>query len=64
VKLSSYLQQMLYHLGMAWDLRWRTCQDNSKFGLLKPNDSSEPVIPSIEQVSSVPQSFMEEPLFS
>jgi len=55
---------MLYHLGMAWDLRWRTCQDNSKFGLLKPNDSSEPVIPSIEQVSSVPQSFMEEPLFS
>ncbi|KAK7354055.1 hypothetical protein VNO80_19511 [Phaseolus coccineus] len=44
--------QMLYHLGMAWDLRWRTCQDNStKFCMLKPNDSSEPVIPSIEQLS-------------
>jgi len=56
---------MLYHLGMAWDLRWTTCQDNStKFCMLKPNNSSEPVIPSIEQVSSVPQSFMEESLFS
>ncbi|XP_068483746.1 serine/threonine-protein kinase ATM isoform X2 [Phaseolus vulgaris] len=44
--------QMLYHLGMAWDLRWTTCQDNStKFCMLKPNNSSEPVIPSIEQLS-------------
>ncbi|CAJ1975137.1 unnamed protein product [Sphenostylis stenocarpa] len=41
---------MLYHLGMAWDLRWRTCQDNStKFSLQKPNFSSEPLTPSIEQ---------------
>ncbi|RDY13102.1 Serine/threonine-protein kinase ATM, partial [Mucuna pruriens] len=44
--------QMLYHLGMAWDLRWRTSQDNStKFCLLKRNVSPEPVIPSIEQLS-------------
>ncbi|KAK7350621.1 hypothetical protein VNO77_09440 [Canavalia gladiata] len=44
--------QMLYHLGMAWDLRWRTCQDNSaNFCLLKQNVSLEPVIPSIEQLS-------------
>ncbi|XP_052731785.1 serine/threonine-protein kinase ATM isoform X6 [Vigna angularis] len=44
--------QMLYHLDMAWVLRWRTCEDNStKFFLLKPNNSSEPVIPSIEQLS-------------
>nr|KYP35766.1 Serine/threonine-protein kinase ATM [Cajanus cajan] len=44
--------QMLYHLGMAWDLRWRTCQDNStKFCLLKQNVSPEPVIPSIDQLS-------------
>jgi len=65
VKPPSYLQQMLYHLGMAWDLRWRTSEDNTtKFFLLKPNNSSEPMIPSIEQVYSVPLSFMEEPLFS
>ncbi|XP_027942226.1 serine/threonine-protein kinase ATM [Vigna unguiculata] len=44
--------QMLYHLGMAWDLRWRTSEDNTtKFFLLKPNNSSEPMIPSIEQLS-------------
>ncbi|KAL2340901.1 hypothetical protein Fmac_008841 [Flemingia macrophylla] len=44
--------QMLYHLGMAWDLRWRTCPDNStKFCLLKQNVSPEPVIPSIQQLS-------------
>jgi hypothetical protein len=43
--------QMLYHLGMAWDLRWRTCQDDSrKFSLQKRNVSLESVIPSIEQV--------------
>ncbi|PNX63374.1 serine/threonine-protein kinase ATM-like protein [Trifolium pratense] len=41
---------MLYHLGMAWDLRWRTCQDDSrKFSLQKRNVSLEAVIPSIEQ---------------
>ncbi|XP_027337565.1 serine/threonine-protein kinase ATM [Abrus precatorius] len=44
--------QMLYHLGMAWDLRWRTCQASStKFCLLKQNVSIEPVVSSIEQLS-------------
>lgn len=44
--------QMLYHVGMAWDLRWRTCHNNStEFCLLKPTVSPEPVIPSIEQMS-------------
>nr|XP_012571741.1 serine/threonine-protein kinase ATM isoform X3 [Cicer arietinum] len=44
--------QMLYHLGMAWDLRWRTCQNDSiKFSLQKRNVSLEPVILSIEQLS-------------
>lgn len=52
-------QQMIYHLGMAWDLRWRTCQDNgTKFCLLKQNVSPEPLIPSVEQVFSVPELFM------
>lgn len=65
MKSPSYLQQMLYHLDMAWDLRWRSCEDNTtKFFLPKPNNSSGPVIPSIEQVYSVPLSFMEEHLFS
>ncbi|XP_050879903.1 serine/threonine-protein kinase ATM isoform X2 [Lathyrus oleraceus] len=44
--------QMLYHLGMAWDLRWRICQDDSrKFSVQKRNVSLELVIPSIEQLS-------------
>ena len=48
---------MLRHLGMAWDLRWRTCQDNSTiFCLQKQNVSFEPMIPSIEQVFSASQS--------
>jgi len=55
---------MLYHVGMAWDLRWRTCHNNStEFCLLKPTVSPEPVIPSIEQVFSVPEPFMAEPFF-
>ncbi|KAK2442878.1 serine/threonine-protein kinase ATM [Trifolium repens] len=52
IYLSIIRIQMLYHLGMAWDLRWRTCQDDSrKFSLQKQNVSLESVIPSIEQLS-------------
>ncbi|XP_052731781.1 serine/threonine-protein kinase ATM isoform X2 [Vigna angularis] len=52
--------QMLYHLDMAWVLRWRTCEDNStKFFLLKPNNSSEPVIPSIEQRTQLHMNLLE-----
>ncbi|KAK7317181.1 hypothetical protein RJT34_01188 [Clitoria ternatea] len=44
--------QMLYHVGMAWDLRWRTTHDNcTKFYLPNQNVSREPVIPSVEQLS-------------
>ncbi|KAI9087642.1 hypothetical protein K1719_030512 [Acacia pycnantha] len=44
--------QMLYHLGMAWDLRWRSSQHkSSKLCLEKQNVSPEPVIPTIEQLS-------------
>lgn len=50
---------MLYHLGMAWDLRWRTCQDDiRKFSLQKRNVSLEPMIPSSEQVFFVSEPFM------
>ncbi|XP_045816356.1 serine/threonine-protein kinase ATM isoform X4 [Trifolium pratense] len=56
--------QMLYHLGMAWDLRWRTCQDDSrKFSLQKRNVSLEAVIPSIEQVFFVYGPFMAREFF-
>lgn len=42
---------MLYHLGMAWDLRWSASQHkSSKFCLEEQNVSLEPVIPSTEQV--------------
>ncbi|XP_057442948.1 serine/threonine-protein kinase ATM [Lotus japonicus] len=44
--------QMLHHLGMAWNLRWRTGKDkNIKFSLQKRNVSLETVIPSFEQLS-------------
>ncbi|KAK7281904.1 hypothetical protein RIF29_10269 [Crotalaria pallida] len=44
--------QMLYHLGMAWDLRWRAGEDHSTMLCpQKQNVSLEPVIPSIEQLS-------------
>ncbi|XP_019416969.1 PREDICTED: serine/threonine-protein kinase ATM isoform X2 [Lupinus angustifolius] len=52
IYLSIIKLQMLHHLGMAWDLRWRTFEDhNTKFCLQKQNVSLEPVIPSIEQLS-------------
>ncbi|XP_060670261.1 serine/threonine-protein kinase ATM [Ziziphus jujuba] len=44
--------QILYHLGIAWDLRWITSlHDGKKFHQNKPKVISEPAIPAIDQLS-------------
>ncbi|KAJ7956242.1 Serine/threonine-protein kinase ATM [Quillaja saponaria] len=44
--------QIFYHLGVAWDLRWRSSQwERVQCYLEKQNVFSEPIIPSMEQLS-------------
>ncbi|XP_062116266.1 serine/threonine-protein kinase ATM isoform X3 [Humulus lupulus] len=44
--------QILYHLGIAWDLRWReSLSEGLKFSSEKQKVISEPVIPTVDQLS-------------
>ncbi|XP_034925984.1 serine/threonine-protein kinase ATM isoform X2 [Populus alba] len=44
--------QVLYHLGMAWHIRWETSQcERAEFYPGKRQSFSEPVIPTMEQMS-------------
>ncbi|KAM6570000.1 hypothetical protein CsatB_017985 [Cannabis sativa] len=44
--------QILYHLGIAWDLRWRgSPSEGLKFSSEKQKGISEPVIPTVDQLS-------------
>ncbi|KAJ6875502.1 serine/threonine-protein kinase ATM [Populus alba x Populus x berolinensis] len=44
--------QILYHLGMAWHIRWETSQcERAEFYPGKRQSFSEPVIPTMEQMS-------------
>ncbi|XP_011028561.1 PREDICTED: serine/threonine-protein kinase ATM [Populus euphratica] len=44
--------QILYHLGMAWHIRWETSRsERAEFYLGKRQSFSEPVIPNMEQLS-------------
>ncbi|KAG6746015.1 hypothetical protein POTOM_050526 [Populus tomentosa] len=44
--------QILYHLGMAWHIRWETSQcERAEFYPGKRQSFSEPVIPTMEQLS-------------
>ncbi|EXB87890.1 Serine/threonine-protein kinase ATM [Morus notabilis] len=54
---SSIIQlQILYHLGIAWDLRWRTSPcEGIKFYSNKQQEVSGPVIPTVDQGSRFSQ---------
>ncbi|CAN1347706.1 Serine/threonine-protein kinase ATM [Linum perenne] len=44
--------QILYHLGMAWDVRWKPYpSDSVESYLVKPKKCVEPIIPTLEQLS-------------
>ncbi|KAJ0106492.1 hypothetical protein Patl1_18037 [Pistacia atlantica] len=43
--------QILYHLGVAWDIRWKPSSERIKFYPEKQKIISEPVIPTMNQLS-------------
>ncbi|KAH6798041.1 Serine/Threonine-kinase ATM-like protein [Perilla frutescens var. hirtella] len=45
--------QIFYHLGMAWDLRWRSSSENNDSSSDKLKLPSEPIVPFIDQLQGL-----------